>query len=264
MANISAVENALVDLISGILYPNGISQPSVVPSVSDIRVYAGWPVPPSFEADMKMGNSHITVFPQNAGRNTTRFPQNWVSQTFSEPTITMSLLGNQITIGGIVSIPQACMIIVNGLGYAYKILQSDTLNSIAQSLSLIIPNCSATGNTLTINGAYSIVPRVTSYGKSAKEIKRQECVFNIIVWAFSRETRTDVADPVEIGLGALSRFLLPDDNFYAPICYMGLKDHDELQKSVPIYRRDLMFKIEYPTIISQQFTEITDIFSDIS
>jgi hypothetical protein len=264
MANISVVEDTLVNLISGILYPNGTSQPSIVPSVGNIRVYAGWPVPPSFEADMNAGNAHITIFPQNTGRNTTRFPQNWLPQTFTDPTITLTLIGNQITIGGIVSIPQSCMIVVNGIGYAYGILETDTLDTIAAALALIVPNSSASGNVLTISSAISITPRVTSYGTSAKEIKRQECIFNVITWAFSRDTRTNVSDPVEIGLGALSRFLLPTDNFYCPIFYMGLKDHEELQKSIPIYRRDLMFRIEYPTIISEQFTNIEDVILDIS
>lgn len=264
MANLSDVEDTLAGLISGYLYPNGNSNPSVVPSVNNIYVYAGWPRPVDLEADVKTNNnSHVTIFPSNTGRNTTRFPQNWIENTIYPSTVTLTLAGNQVTVGGIVSTPQACMIIVNGIGYAYQIQSTDTLNSIAAALALEIPNSSSASNVITINGAHSIVPRVTYYGIASKEIKRQEVIFNIITWTNTRDNRTQIADVIEKGLGSISRFALPD-NYDAMIFYTGLRDHDEFEKQAPIYRRDLMFRIEYPTTLTDEYPSITDTITNVS
>ena len=264
MANISVVEDTLVNLVSGILYPNGTSNPSIVASVRNIYIYAGWLIPESFQSNMQNNSdAHVTIFPTNMGRNTTRFRQEWIENTINPPTLTATLSGDQVTINGTVTIPQAVMIIVNNIGYAYQVLSTDTLDTIAASLSALIPNSSSLFNVITINGAFSIIPRITQSGIASKEVKRQEVLFNVITWSKSRDTRTDVSNPIEIGLGKLSRFLLPQDNYWAPILYNGIKDHEELQKSIPIYRRDLIFKIEYPTIIEMNTSTITDEISNI-
>lgn len=264
MANLSDVEDTLAELISKYLYPNGTLSPSVIPSVNNIYIYAGWPRPVDLEADVKNNNNaHVTIFPSNTGRNTTRFPQNWIESGFTPPTITLTLAGNQVTVGGSVSTPQSCMIIVNGIGYAHQVQESDTLNTIAESLVEEIPNSSSVDNVITIDGAHSIVPRVTFYGTSSKEIKRQELIFNIITWTNTRDKRTQIADVIEKGLGAISRFTLPD-NYDAMIFHVGIKDHDEFEKQAPIYRRDLMFRIEYPTTATEEFPSIADTVTNIS
>ena len=193
----------------------------------------------------------------------TRFRQEWIENVVSPATLTATLIGNSVTIGGTVSIPQAVMIVVNNIGYAHQVLNTDTLDSIASALGLLIPNSTVLNNVITINGAFSIIPRITQYGIASKEVKRQEVNFNFITWAASRDTRTAVSDVIEVGLGQLSRFLITTDNYWAPIVYSGVKDHEELQKSIPIYRRDLMFRIEYPTIIENQFPTITDTIENI-
>lgn len=264
MADISDVEDVLVDMVSGMLYPSGILEPPIVSGIDAIKVYAGWPIPPVFETDIKNNVSHVTIFPSNQGRNTTRFPQDWHEKNITPATLTLTLVDNVLTVGGTVSIPQACMVIVNKIGYAYQVLTGDTLDTIASALANLIPNSTAVGSAITINGAFSIIPRVTQYGVAIKEIKRQEVMINIIVWSNSRENRTEISKTIEIGLGQLSRFLLPTDNFWAPILYSGLKDHDELQKTFAVYRRDLMFKIEYPSTVQSDYPTITDFIVNTS
>jgi hypothetical protein len=264
MANLSDVEDTLAALVTGYLYPDGASNPSLIPSVNNIYIYAGWPRPIDLENDIKINNNaHVTIFPSNTGRNTTRFPQNWIENMLYPATLTLALVGNQVTVGGLVSTPQACMIIVNGIGYAYQVLDTDTLDTIASSLATQIPNSSALNNVIMINGAHSIVPRVTFYGSASKEIKRQEVIFNFITWTNTRDKRTQIADVIEKGLGGISRFTLPD-NYTAMIFYTGLRDHDEFEKQAPIYRRDLMFRIEYPTTITDEFASISDVVTNIS
>ena len=52
MANLSDVEDVLVDYISLALYPNGTDQQSIVETVDNIYVYAGWPNPDKLERDI--------------------------------------------------------------------------------------------------------------------------------------------------------------------------------------------------------------------
>jgi len=264
MSNLSDIEDTLVNVVTGILYPNGIDNPSIVPSVNNIRIYAGWPVPPAFEADFQLNNSHVTIFPQGAARNTTRFREDWQTIQTNSPTIVLTLSDNVITITGTVSVPQGVMIIVNGIGYAYLLQESDTLESIAENTAALIPSAFSESNTITIPDAYSIIPRVTFYGMASKEIKRQEIIFSVITWSNSRNNRTLISDALESSLGELRRFLVPTDNYYAMICYAGIKDHEEFQKTYSIYRRDLMFKIEYATTVSMECPSISDTISNIS
>jgi hypothetical protein len=263
MADISDVEDELVKMIADMMYPQGILFPPVVPYVGSIKIYAGWPIPPLLEADIKNNISHVSIFPSNNGRNTTRFPQEWHERSITPATLTLIVVDNTVTVGGFTSIPQACMVIVNNIGYAYQVRDIDNLESIAAGLALLIPNSSASGDVITINGAFSIIARVTQDGIGIKEIKRQEVIMNIITWTNTRQNRTNIAEIIEVGLGKLSRFELPLDNYWAPIFYSGLRDHDELQKSYAVYRRDLMFRIEYPTTIQQHFPTITDIVTNV-
>lgn len=262
MADLSDVEDTLVDMVSGMLYPDGILNPPIVSGIGTIKVYAGWPIPPVLESDIQNNISHVTIFPTNQGRNTTRFTQNWHEKSITPATLTLTVVNNTVTVGGTVTIPQACMVIVNKIGYAHQVLSGDTLDTIATALAALIPNATAVGSVITINGAFSIIARITQHGIGIKEIKRQEVMINFIVWTNSRSNRTEIGKVIEIGLGQLSRFLLPTDNYWAPITHSGLKDHDELQKTYAIYRRDLMFKIEYPSTVQADYTTITDIIAN--
>ncbi len=263
MANLSDVEDTLVSVVSGILYPNGASNPSVISSVDNIYIYAGWPRPADLEGDAKANNAHVTIFPQGQGRDTTRFRQNWHEQYIAPATIFTSLAGNVVTLTGSVSVPQSVMIVVNGIGYAYQVLIADTLTSICEALALLIPNSTALGETLTINGAFSIIPRVTQIGRIVKEVKRQETVLSVITWTNARDKRTAIADVIEAELAVMERFVLPD-NYFAALTYKGIQDHDELQKTYAIYRRDLIFRVEYATTVSMEAYEITSTIENIS
>ncbi len=61
MADVYGIQNTLVSLIAGVIYPNGTSQPSV--SGVTTTVYAGWPQPARLEQDLTAGGCHITVYP---------------------------------------------------------------------------------------------------------------------------------------------------------------------------------------------------------
>lgn len=75
MADLSEVMTALVTLVSGAVYPNGTAAPSIVGL--PVMCYPGWPVPNQLNADIAAGKAHVSVFPRQDERNTTRAPLEW-------------------------------------------------------------------------------------------------------------------------------------------------------------------------------------------
>jgi hypothetical protein len=51
MADVYGIQNTLVSIIAGIMYPNGTSNPSVTGFAA--YIYAGWPQPERLERDLK-------------------------------------------------------------------------------------------------------------------------------------------------------------------------------------------------------------------
>ena len=64
MADQSDVENALVNLVSAALYPNGTDEVSV--PGPDCRVYRGWPNSAALDTDLAAGKINIRSFPAAA------------------------------------------------------------------------------------------------------------------------------------------------------------------------------------------------------
>lgn len=62
MADLTAVETAIVGVIASALYPDGAGQPSSLGY--DIKIYAGWPNSQTLDADMAAGLAHVSVYPR--------------------------------------------------------------------------------------------------------------------------------------------------------------------------------------------------------
>ena len=153
------------------------------------------------------------------------------------------------------------MAIVDNIGYAYPLKDTDTLNDIATGLEALIPNAVAVDNVVTVPGAYSVIVRISVCGMVAYESKRQEKLYYVTVWANTPELRETVGSAIDVSLGDIERADLPDGSA-AAITYKGSQEDDHLQKSI-IYRRDLIYTIEYPTLVSQKAFSIADIIINI-
>src|ERR1700744_3522544 len=105
MADTSDVENALKALVIAAVYPNGTSQPSIV--AKDLFIERGWPVSAKLDTDLAAGKAHISIFPpEGMEPNTTRWPREEQLLTAPVHTLTATVNGNTITIGGTVAVPQ--------------------------------------------------------------------------------------------------------------------------------------------------------------
>jgi len=244
MASLTDVMNAIGGLAASALYPDGTGQASI--AGTDITIVSGWPDANALNTALSEGKVFVSIYPvNNMERSTTRYARVWYDGPMAPITLTATVVNNTVTLGGAISTPSACMLIVNGTPYAYAIQPSDTPESIAAALAALIPGAETTGSVITITGAHSVIARINTAGTSTRPIKSQERVFMITTWAPNFALRETVSNAIEIALTAAQRMMMPD-GFYAALSYRGASEQDQLQKPL-IYRRDLRYAVDYTT-----------------
>jgi hypothetical protein len=268
MADLSDVSNTLVSLIAATLYPNGPSKPSALGI--DVRVFSGWPLPAQLDEDLDKGLCEVSVYPRPENRNTTRYMDQWQQASISAQLLSLTVTGQTVTVAGTIppsSNPHNLAVFVNGIPYVYRVLATDTLVSIAAALAALmvvaVPGTTSMGATVLLPAAARVGPaRVGVTGTGALEIRRQEQLFQIGIWAPTPEKRDSVAKSVDVMLAGTRRFTLPDQSSCRLIWKNSLQS-DQLQKA-NLYRRDLFYTAEYPTLQVETETQITQIVENYS
>lgn len=262
MADISDVERALVSLIAWILYPNGTAQPSSVGV--PVVVYAGWPQSSQLDADMASfatggtGRLHVTVYPTPTEKNTTRYPMTYDSATPAITSLTLAVVGQQVTVGGTVSVPQNVGVMVNGLLYLYAVSATDTLATVASALAALVNGATASGATVTLpTGARITAARVGGTGSLSAMTKQQQRTLQVTVWADTPAHRSQTAAAIDSALSAQNFITLPDGTA-GRMVYVGSHVDDMTQKA-NLYRRDLLYSIEYTTLNTVAATDVLTI-----
>lgn len=268
MADLSHVENALVSLIAQTLYPNGTAQPSV--AAVDCIVYAGWPTASRLDADLIAGKAHVSVFPTATERNTTRYPKDWQTLAVTAATLTLAIAGQTVTVGGAMPAPFSVhnlAILASGKNYVYAVQAGDTLASIATALAALLavdfPGTTSTGAVITSPVSCHLdAAKVGTSGTSIRELRRQERVFQITVWSDTPAHRDAVIQPVDVILAA-TQFLTLADGTAARLIYKGSPITDNNQKA-KLYRRDLMYTVEYATTQTETDFQIVAATENVS
>lgn len=249
MSDLYDVQTALANLAQSAIYPNGANNPSIVNR--SVRIFPGWPIPAKLDSDLIAGNVQISIFPQDVARVSTRFQTDWYVTQQNSPTLGMTVnnsLGT-VTITGTVSLPQACMIIYNGVGYSYGVVSGDTLNSIATNLASLIPGATALGHVITLANPFSITTKIIISGTTGREVAREKRMFIVAVWAPSPLIRSQIASAITSLFAATYRIAMPD-GFAAQLSYSGSREMDSLEK-VACYRRDIHIIVEFATTQSE-------------
>lgn len=252
MADKSDVENALVAISSAALYPSGINSPSV--PGPDCRIYRGWPSSAALDADLTAGRINVTVFPAHGHvRTTTRYTQ-IRSGSQGQPTLTMSVSGTSVILGGSAGLGQVAGILIggkNGQSYAYRTQVGDSPPLVAAKLATLVRAnaiVQLSGSTLTIPGAGDLIARVSADASAQQEVRRQEQVFRVTCWCPTPTSRDAAAIAIDQAL-AQSTFIAFADGSMGKLTYAGTAVFDQSQDAL-LYRRDLLYQIEYPTIIT--------------
>jgi hypothetical protein len=260
MADLTDVSNALVALVAQTLYPNGTGQPSV--AGIGIRIYPGWPNPQQLDSDLKAGIANVSIYPRPEERNTTRYSKDWKPLAVNAPTLTLTINGQQVTVGGTVPTannPQNVAVIANGQSFTYVATLSDTLTGIATALSALIssgiPGTTNAGPIITLpNTARISATRIGTNGTMIRELRRQERLFQITTWSDTPDHRDAVVKPTDVALAA-TPFMTLIDQSAARMIYKGSPITDQYQKD-KLYRRDLFYTVEYATTQTIDGTQV--------
>jgi hypothetical protein len=254
MADQTDVENSLVGLIAGFIYPNGTSQAPAqgIPA----QVIPGWPVPAQVDTLMTAGTAAVWVYARPEVKETTRYPMVWGSATIVPPTITATVSGDIVTIGGAMPLPFTAhnvFILLVGQAFGYAVQATDTLNTIASALATLIaaafPGTTSSGSVITINSGAIPTARVGTTGTTVEEVGRFEQAFQICIATPTPAGRTAIASSILPQLMAISFITLPDGSA-ARLRARAPVDVDSGQKS-NVFRRDLKVTVEYAVTQSQ-------------
>lgn len=263
MADISDVEQTLVNIIAGLVYPNGTGQPSAIGSA--VVIHRGWPVPADLDADLAAGICHISVWPRGGTeRNTTPYGDDWVDVDHKTKTLTASASNNQVTLGGTNDQTFAQYVTIQiGPRYvvSYQPTAGQTLAQIATAIAAQISTelcpASAVGAVITVSTGGFIRALVGTTGDQLSEVRRQVTQMQITYWCPTFAKRDALGKLLEPQLADMPFFTLPDQAA-CRLRYMMTIMNDNSEK-VGLYRRDCIYTTEYPTTLSDTAFEVTSV-----
>lgn len=248
MADLSDVENAVLNMVDAILEPGG------VPVLSyPIKCYRGWPAATNLDDDLRAGISHVSIWEASGySRKATGYIDGPVD-TLGATTIGVSIggsFGNVITLSGNANASQLAGIKVNGIAYAYACLSTDTPATIAAALaalSAVTPTIS--GSALTFPNGTRLDARVGSIGTSMTLPRYMTQGVRVMVFAFSPAARDAICSLIDAQIAQNYRFITLSDGQSCQFCYRNTISDDMPQKEQS-WRRDLLYTCDYAASIT--------------
>lgn len=263
MADISDVLNAIGAFLGTILYPSGASGEAASPVAGcPVLVQAGWPDPKTVDVAVGTGKVLVTLFPGSHERNTTRYPETREENPIPATSWTLTASGQTLTVGGANTAPwtaQNLCAFVNGKPYVYQPVATDTADTAAAALEAKI---AADVAGVTIAGAVITLPaaarigavRIGALGSTVREVRRVERQVSIIIWAGTPLLRDAVAKVIDPALSDARKVTLADQTV-GRLTYSHSLVVDSNEKD-GIYRRDLIFAVEFGTSITEQYAQV--------
>lgn len=247
MADISDVEQAVADAVTAILYPAGTSQSSIIGALC--RIYRGSPSSAALNSDLNTGVVNITIGADNeSGRTTTRYHLRWNIKS-AQPGTVVSSDNQTFTISGNPVAGDIVGALIDGLPFAYRVRIGDSPDLVAANLGQLIRTIRTAnlyGDTVTIPDAASVVARVACDHEASVESRRQEKDLRVTCWCPTPMVRDAVAAAIDVKLNQIGFLPLPDATD-ARIVYRNTASYDQAQNAL-LYRRDLVYTVEYATI----------------
>jgi hypothetical protein len=259
MADQSDVEGVLVALAAAALYPNGTGAASI--PGPDCRIYRGWPNAAALDTDLRAGIVNVTVFPGQGGRVTTRYQQEWAGDP-AVATLSAQVFNHTASFAGSAVLGQLAGLLVDSRTYAYRTQPGDTPASVAANLAgqvRVDHIVQLSAATVTIPSAGRLLARVVADAPAQKEVRRQVQTFRITCWCPTPATRDASAVAIDQALADMAFIDLPDAT-QGRLVYAGTTVFDQSQDAL-LYRRDLVYSIEYATMLSA--TQPAMLFGDI-
>ena len=279
MADLSDVTAYLAQQAANAVYPNGTSSASV--ASMDCRIYEGWPLPDQLDLDMagkQMSGSpavptvraggpvaNVSIYPLQGTGNTV---YQILDQTYVVVGVTYGLTvaqsGNVLTVSGQPK-PGEYLTLICDDSFVYSLTGANTaaiLASLASAAQANYPAATATSNTLTVPTTRSLVVRQGGIGTLGKVSHRQRHSVMLTVWAPTHAARNAIASAIDVYLKQANKVTMPDGS-QALVIYNRTNTSDE-QQMATIYRRDLIYDVEYATIETFEGYVITTVSNAIT
>ena len=248
MADISDVEKALVDAVVAVVYPGGLSGSSL--NGDNVRIYRGWPSPTGLSADLAAGTTNISVFSDpKTTRDTTRYPKVWKAADRTPITLEVALSGGEATFSGVGAAGLNAGVLVGGQGYAVPVGANQTPEAVAAALAAEITGAVARSATVSVTALPITAARVEGSATAWQETRRQEQDITISLWCADPAGRDSLTSAVDSGLSGIDWLELADGTS-TRLLFKGT-DVTDTSENTDLYRRDLVYKVEYPTIVRQ-------------
>jgi hypothetical protein len=137
--------------------------------------------------------------------------------------------------------------------FPYAVQATDTPATVASNVAALLRAAGLIvtygGATLSLPAARVVVARVVTGARSVQEIRRQEQMFRVQMWCPAPAVRDALAPVIDVGLMA-ANFIPLADGSYARVKFVGGQTEDSAANAT-LYRRDLVYQAEYPTILTQ-------------
>lgn len=264
MATLSEIQNKLALFTENAVYPNGITNPSVINK--NVPIAVGWPLKQDLDAIVESGYAMISIFSDmKVETNTTRFFRSKSMELSIETTsLSLNIVGNQVVVNGTPVAGEIATITLRTAldkNYYYYVVQTgDSIDLIANNLGTLIPGATILANVITIPSAVMLFTNVVTKGILGQEIRRQKKTFLITCFTATVEDRTVLGDAVDLYLANIYRFDVSDGS--ALMIYEHTFEDDEIQKH-KIYRRQLCYRVEYPTVLKTEASTVADATTDL-
>ena len=141
--------------------------------------------------------------------------------------------------------------LVDGVAYAYRIGLGDSPALLAANLCMLMQTdrmATAHGSRINLPGATAIVARVVRDNNAFYEGRRQEKDVRAICWCATPAIRDSLSAAIDLSVDQ-SPFLSLPDGSAARVSYRNTTTSDQSQNAL-LYRRDLIYCVEYPTVTS--------------
>ena len=259
MADIGDVTALLASMANAACYPHGATAPTVTGGTKDIHVNEGWPLPESLDALIAAGQTAVSVLPL-------RLSAPAVFQVLDEVYVLVpaahglaaTIAGGTVTVTGAPGLTEYLTITADGRR-SYSRLGASTaaiLSAIAVDAASDYAGVAVVGNAITFPttrlsvqiGAAATLGRVTH---------RQRQSVMITVWAPTPALRNTVGAAIDVAMKAVNRLTFPDTSQGLMVASHS-EQRDERQVA-SIYRRDIVFNVDYATLDVFQGWEITSV-----
>ncbi|MDE2574685.1 MAG: hypothetical protein KGL55_05195 [Rhodospirillales bacterium] len=264
MADEADVETALVAEITQAVCPQGTGAPSVVGGLC--RIFRGWPTAAALDADLSSNVANVTVFAERGlQRNTTR----WMDEPIALPPVPAGLAvavnGTTATFSGVATTGQVAGLRVDQVAVVHRTGPTDTPELVAAILAARLQTqriVQVSGAAVTVPGAAIFDARIVADQPVLLQPRRQEMGFRISFWCPDPASRDTIVTAVDSVLATIT-FLPLGDGTGGRVRYRGSRTRDH-EENARLYRRDLIYTVEYATTVQVSRPEMifgaTDIF----